>query len=262
MKIYFTLLIALLTIFPISGQNLSGKTPWNNKQCAVSLTYDDAMDVHLDNVVPILDSLGIKATFYITCNFTGFRNRTDEWKQLSVNGHELGNHTLFHPCEGRSQGRVRVYDLNDYTVQRFKDEVVMTNLVLNLLDGKTRRTFAYPCGHLLAGDSSYVESIKNEFVAARTVHAVMQKIDEIDLYSIGCFMVINQTGEELIELVKKAEETNSYITFIFHGVGNNPDYVPLEVHNKLVDYLKQNEDKIWVAPLIDVADYIEKRDNN
>lgn len=37
---------------------------WNGKKCAVVLTYDDAIDQHLDNAIPVLDSLGLKATLY------------------------------------------------------------------------------------------------------------------------------------------------------------------------------------------------------
>ena len=37
--------------------------------CAVVITYDDAIDQHLDNARPVLDSLGLRATFYITALF-------------------------------------------------------------------------------------------------------------------------------------------------------------------------------------------------
>ncbi|MFW5773568.1 MAG: polysaccharide deacetylase family protein, partial [Tangfeifania sp.] len=39
------------------------ETTWENKKCAVALTYDDALSVHLDKVLPVLDSAKIKATF-------------------------------------------------------------------------------------------------------------------------------------------------------------------------------------------------------
>ncbi|HNX78439.1 MAG TPA: sialate O-acetylesterase, partial [Prolixibacteraceae bacterium] len=38
---------------------------WNGKTCCVVLTYDDGLNVHLDNAIPLLDSLGMKGTFYI-----------------------------------------------------------------------------------------------------------------------------------------------------------------------------------------------------
>ena len=43
------------------------------KQCAVVLTYDDAIDQQLDNAEPVQDSLGLKATFYITAYSTSMQ---------------------------------------------------------------------------------------------------------------------------------------------------------------------------------------------
>jgi sialate O-acetylesterase len=84
-------------------------------------------------------------------------------KAAAEKGNELGNHTLFHPCEGKAPGREWVnpeYDLNIYSVERMTDEIKMTNILLNALDGKTKRTFAYPCGDKSAGNSSYVDQLK------------------------------------------------------------------------------------------------------
>ena len=76
------------------------KNPWNGKKCAVVLTYDDALNTHLDNVIPALDSLGFKGTFYLTGYFPGSRTRVADWSKAGKKGHELANHTLFHPCAG------------------------------------------------------------------------------------------------------------------------------------------------------------------
>ncbi|MFV5683936.1 polysaccharide deacetylase family protein [Flavobacterium sp. GB2R13] len=38
---------------------------WNGKKCAVVLTYDDALNIHLDKVIPILNSFNFKATFHL-----------------------------------------------------------------------------------------------------------------------------------------------------------------------------------------------------
>src|SRR3954468_17028100 len=73
---------------------------WNNKKCAVALTYDDALNVDLDNAIPALDSLGLKGTFYLSGYSGALNNRIDEWRAIAKKGHELGNHTLYHPCAG------------------------------------------------------------------------------------------------------------------------------------------------------------------
>ena len=234
--------------------------PWNGKKCAVVLTYDDAINEHLDNAIPVLDSLGLKATFYVTAFSTSMQTRLNDWKKLAVNGHELGNHTLYHPCNG-GPGREWVrpeYDLTKYSVQRMVDETRMTNLFLQALDGKTKRTFAYTCGEMKIGDSSFIHPMKNDFVAARAVRHQLHKINEVDLYNVDCYMVNGETAEQMIEWVKKAVETNSLLVILFHGVGGgNALNVAIPEHRGFLNYLKQSEKDLWIAPMLEVAEYIK-----
>jgi len=235
--------------------------PWHGKKCAVVLTYDDAINQHLDNAIPVLDSLGLKATFYVTGFSNSMQTRLNDWKKLAVNGHELGNHTLYHPCIG-GKGREWVskdYDMSTYTVRRMVDETRMTNLFLQALDGKTKRTFAFTCGDMKIGDSSFINGMKNDFIAARAVRNQMHKINEIDLYNVDCYMVNGETGAQMIEWVKKAVETNSLLVILFHGVdGGNALDVSLQAHREFLKYLKQNEKDIWIAPMLEVAEHIKK----
>ena len=254
--------IFALTIFAfsLSSYSQTGR-PWHGKKCAVVLTYDDAIDQHLDNAIPVLDSLKFKATFYITAFSTSMQTRLNDWKKLAANGHELGNHTLYHPCIG-GKGREWVrpeYDLNNYTVQRMIDETRMTNLFLHALDGKTKRTFAFTCGDMKIGDSSFINAMKKDFAAARAVRNQMHKISEIDLFNVDCYMVNGETAAQMIEWAKKAMETNSLLVILFHGVGGgNSLNVSLPAHREFLEYLKKNEKDIWIAPMLDVAEYIEK----
>lgn len=249
-------------LFIWSNIHAQSGLPWQGKKCAVVLTYDDAIDQHLDNAVPLLDSLGLKATFYITAYSSSMQARMSEWKLLAVRGHELGNHTLFHPCMG-GPGREWVkpeYDMKNYTVQRMIDETRMTNIFLQSLDGKTRRTFAFTCGDMKIGDSSFMNAMKKDFVAARAVRNEMHQINEIDLYNIDCFVVNGESGAQLTDWAKKAMETHSLLVILFHGVGGgNSLNVSLSAHREFLLFLKQHENEIMIAPMIVVSDYIRSR---
>lgn len=238
-----------------------GNRPWKGKKCAVVLTYDDAIDQHLDNAVPVLDSLGLKATFYVTAFSESVQNRMNEWKGLAAKGYELGNHTLYHPCVGGA-GREWVkpeYDMRNYTVQRMVDETRMTNLFLHALDGKTKRTFAFTCGDMKIGDSSFINGMKNDFVAARAVRNEMHKIGEIDLYNVDCFMVNHHTAAEMTGWVKQAMETNSLLVILFHGVGGgNGLDVSVQDHRELLQFLKKNNKDIMITTMLDAATYIKQ----
>ncbi|MEI7661522.1 MAG: polysaccharide deacetylase family protein [Bacteroidota bacterium] len=235
-------------------------TDWGGKEMAVALTYDDGLNVDLDNVIPVLDSLGFKATFYIPCNSASLKNRLAEWKAIAEHEHELGNHSLFHPCVGKSKGRAWVkseYDLDNYSLARMLDEIRLANTFLRAIDGRSNRTFAYTCGDKAIGDSSFADSIKNDFVAARGVTPGMNPKNNTDLFDVRAYTVDGQKAEELIALVNQALKEHALIVFLFHGVGGeHPMNVALSEHNKLLYYLKKNEKIIRVATMAELSVYI------
>ena len=238
------------------------KIQWNHKDCAVVLTYDDAIDVDLDNVVPALDSLNLKATFYLIASSPVVDKRLNEWRSIAKNGHELGNHSLYHPCDGSISGRSFVTpetDLSKYSVYRAVSEIRSANILLKAIDGKNDRTFAYPCGDLKIGDKYFYEQLKNDFAGARGVTPGLQSIDQVDPTNIDCYGINGQSADYMIDLVQKAMKTHTLLVFLFHGVGGGHNInVDKGAHSKLLHYLKKNQERIWIAPMIQVADYIRK----
>ncbi|QIL74604.1 polysaccharide deacetylase family protein [Hymenobacter sp. HDW8] len=234
---------------------------WNNKQCAVVLTYDDAIDVDLDNAIPALDSLKLRGTFYLIGSSPVVGKRLNEWRQAAKRGHELGNHALMHPCDGSLPGRSFVTpdnDLSKYTVSRAVSEVRTMNTLLTAIDGKTARTFAYPCGDLQIGGVKFYDQLQNDFVAARGVTSGLQTAAQVDLTNIDSYMINGQSGDYLIDLVKKAQQSRTVLVFLFHGVGGGHSLnVDLKAHRQLLRYLKANEKDIWVAPMVEVAEKIK-----
>jgi peptidoglycan/xylan/chitin deacetylase (PgdA/CDA1 family) len=237
-------------------------TDWNNKSCAVVLTYDDAIDIDLDNVVPALDSLRFKGTFYVIGSSPAVDRRLKEWRQAAAEGHELGNHALFHPCDGSLPGRSFVTpdnDLGKYTVSRAEKEIRANNTLLKAIDGKDLRTFAYPCGDRRIGDSLFYNGLRKDFAGARGVNGGLQTAAQVDLDNIDCYAINGQSAEYMIDLVNKAIQTHTLLVFLFHGVGGGHNLnVSLDAHSRLLHFLKQHEQDIWIAPMVDVAEYIRK----
>jgi peptidoglycan-N-acetylglucosamine deacetylase len=255
-------LSAALYICSLHGIAQTNSRVWASKKCAVVLTYDDAIAQHLDNALPVLDSLGLKATFYITAFSDAVQQRLNDWKQLAANGHELGNHTLYHPCDASQPGRSWVSaenDLSRYTVKRLENEIRMTNLFLQSLDGKKKRTFAYTCGDTKVQDSLFINGLKKEFIAARAVTNEQHAIDKIDLYNVDCYVVNNHSYEQMKAWVDKALESNNLLVILFHGVGGgNGLNVSLEAHRKLLSYINQHKKDIYIAPMVEIASYIRQ----
>lgn len=246
--------------FVVKGQVKADQ--WNGHSSAVVLTYDDGLNVHLDKVIPALDAAGLKGTFYAEGRAPALHLRMDDWRKAAANGHELGNHTLFHPCAGSPPGRSFVsadFDLDTYTVRRITEELRVANTLLKAIDGKEKRTLAYTCGDRKAGDTDFTPQVKTLFPGARGVASRMESPESIDLYNIGAYMINGQTGEQMISLVKEAQQKGRLLVFLFHGVGGEHNLdVSLEAHNQLVEYLNENRQNIWVPTMLEAVEYLDK----
>jgi peptidoglycan/xylan/chitin deacetylase (PgdA/CDA1 family) len=69
-----------------------------DRVAAVSLTFDDGLNSHLDVVGPLLKKHHLIGTFFINTGRAEWKNRKPEWQQLAAQGNEVGNHTVNHPC--------------------------------------------------------------------------------------------------------------------------------------------------------------------
>src|SRR5688500_16605473 len=130
----------------------------NGAEAAVCLTYDDGLPSHIHTVAPMLKKYNIKATFYPTLASPSIQQQMEKWKSLTSAGHELGNHTIYHPCQKSEPGMewIKNYlDLDHYTVEQILDEIQVANSFLQSLDGLKSRTFAYPCAHTHAGGINF-----------------------------------------------------------------------------------------------------------
>lgn len=263
MNLKNTLIIVLLTTVNNCVYPQTEARNWNGKKCAVVLTYDDALNVHLDKVIPMLDSYKFRGTFYLIASSPVVSKRADEWRTASKKGHELGNHTLTHPCDARLPGREWVSpsnDLSNYTIPRAVKEIRMANAILKDIDGKDNRTFAYPCGDLTIHDTVYYNFVKNDFVAARGVQSGFLPIQEVNLSNVDCFDQNGTTAQQMIAQIEEAEKAGSFIVLLFHGVGGeHPLNVDLEEHKKLLEYLNKRENDIWIVPMVELTTYIKNK---
>jgi endo-1,4-beta-xylanase len=148
--------------------------------------------------------------------------------------------------------------MNNYTVRRITDEITAMNKILQDIDGKTERTFAFPCNDSKIHDTPYIDYSKDQFIAARAVRNQMPLLEEVNLWDIPSYSVNGQTGEELISLVKEAMAGGKLLVFLFHGVGGEHSLnVSLDAHRKLLQFLKQHQKDIMTVPLIQIAEYIK-----
>ena len=103
------------------------------KTAAIVLTYDDALPSQLDVAVPQLNAARLKGTFFLDGDITPAEML--RWRAVQRAGHELGNHSYFHPCPRALMPERPQYYTENYDVPRMLGEITVMNNVLNGIDG-------------------------------------------------------------------------------------------------------------------------------
>ncbi|WP_428820780.1 polysaccharide deacetylase family protein [Microbulbifer sp. MCCC 1A16149] len=256
------LLAATLALWSIAA-GAEQNSPWpGGAEVAVVLTYDDALDSHLDVAIPQLNQLNLPGTFYISGARPSIRLRMHEWRRAAERGHELGNHMLYHPCRKSLSNRSWVkpwQDLDNYSLEQFAEEVQATNNMLEAIDGKKQRTFAYPCGDMLAGGENVVPALKKLVSGARLYSDDGQhQRDNTDLYRLASFDGADKSAEELIEVAEAARDNHSLVGYMFHGVGGDYIEVTSEAHQQLLDHLAAHPDRYWVTTMREAVAHLKR----
>jgi hypothetical protein len=256
-------LVSLLLISIPAIINAQFKWP-DGAKAAVCLTYDDALDGQLDYAIPQLDSSGLKGTFFCTGNSSCLYRRLDEWRKAAKNGHELGNHTLFHPCiknrpDGRKFAWVKPeYDLGNYNMGQLLIELSTANTLLKAIDGQEVRTYGYTCSDCTVGGIQFTDSLKSLFVAARSDGPIPDSMEGYNIFKAPSWAVVDNSAAELIAYVNQAREKGTIAIFMFHSVGGGYLNVGSSQHRQLLEYLKRNRKDYYCAAFKEVMDYIKK----
>jgi peptidoglycan/xylan/chitin deacetylase (PgdA/CDA1 family) len=232
---------------------------WPDKaKCAVSLTYDDGLLSQFEHALPQLDRYGIKGTFFPSNAGLTDPANAPIWKKAVAFGHEIGCHTLYHPCGNTFDFVKKGYSLQEYTLDRMEREIMDNIAVIRGFGYKDKElVFAYPCGQTAVGpklDISYRPLIQKIFMAGRGIMSAYADPGDVYIHEVPCFGV-ELDGQGLIELVKEAERKQSWAVILFHGISGDYIQVTAKAHEQLLRYLKGNKD-IWTGRFGDTAKYI------
>jgi sialate O-acetylesterase len=257
-----TLSMILSPVFSdIKAQENTGTSfAWpEGKKAAVCLTYDDGLDCHLDVAAPALEQHGFRGTFYVTGKSPSLYSRTDDWRAMAARGHELGNHTLFHPCHASTYDWVLPeYDLDSYTLDRLLSELYTANSLLKAVDGRDERSFAYTCTNHTIQGVSFVDQMRELFPAARGEGDIPVSMENLDTHYVPSWGVVDPSGDELIRYVEEALKKGSMAVLMFHSVGGGYLNVSSEAHEQLLQYLDSHREVLWVDTFQEVMQHVSR----
>lgn len=249
-----TLLLLLLSYFSAQAQD---KITWpNHKKAVIVLTYDDALQSQLNVAIPQLDSVRLKGTFFLTGDINS--QTIPQWRKANKKGHELANHTVFHPCLSTDDNPMAS---EHYTTYRILHEIEVMNNYLFAVDGKIARTYAYPCTETHVGGKNYVDSLRKHGIIkyARIggdANAVITDFKHLDPLLVPSYGLEDHTAsDKLIAFVKKVEGSGGMGVIMFHGVGGDYITTSAQVHRELLAYLKENQKDIWITTFQQAMDY-------
>jgi peptidoglycan/xylan/chitin deacetylase (PgdA/CDA1 family) len=230
-----------------------------SKKAAISLTFDDARPSQVDAGLPILDRFGVKATFYLSPQTIEIRQ--DAWRKGAAHGHEMGNHTLTHPCSANfvwSHGNA----LEDKTLDDLSVEMDKAGEVIRDLVGVIPRTFAYPCGQKYVGRGealhSYVPIVAKQFLCGRGFRD--ESINSPLLCDLAQTMGVDSddhTFASLSKWIERAVTEEGWLVLCSHDIGVFPrQAMATEVLEELCQYCSDPDKMIWIDTVAIVAGYI------
>lgn len=245
------------------GQNNHENFSWpDGKKIALSLSFDDARLSQVEGGTALLDEYGVKATFFVVP--AQVEERLDGWKEAVANGHEIGNHTLTHPCSGNypwSQAKA----LENYDLKSMRKEMEDCNEQIEKLLGVRPTVFAYPCGHTYVGrglkTKSYVPVVTKLFFAGRTYRdKISNDPAYCDLSQLTGIDMDEKDFDEILLLVKRAQQHNHWLILGGHEMAESGNQTTrLAMLRKLLEYASDPSNGIWLAPVGTVAKYLNEQ---
>jgi peptidoglycan-N-acetylglucosamine deacetylase len=232
----------------------------DGKVAAIVLTYDDALHSQLDIAVPQLDRAGFKGTFFLDGDVTAAEKL--RWRKVQQAGHELGNHSYFHPCPRALLPERPQHYTENYDVSRMLGEITSMNDVLAGIDGEKARTYSVPCSQTLVGGVDYTSALRVSGLVkyARTggdaYKSVVGDPGRVDRFQVPSWGPVDHPdGPHLVAYVTSVQEARGLGVFQFHGVGGDYLEVSERAHRELLQYLTRHPE-VWVDTFQNVMDYV------
>jgi len=163
-----------------------------NRQCPAPksfvVSFDDGADDQYVYAAPILESLGMRGTFFATTGKEGgLRPGKITWdglRDLVARGHAIGNHSKTHANEKKLDA-AGLYDEIEGAQQIFEQQL-----------GFRPRTFAYPYGRY--NDAAIAQVGASGFELAFTVHASAREATDLPYLSKRIAIFQEDSGPDVL----------------------------------------------------------------
>ncbi len=213
----------------------------DNKECAISYTFDDGLKEHYTLVNPQLKKLKFKATFWINGSKINKEEQVIKdttrmsWKNLKEmadDGHEISNHGWEHK------------NFRKFSLHEIKEDIEKNDSAILKNIGLRPKSFCYP------NNTKTVEGVllasKNR-VGTRT-----------EQRSVGG----KSTIENLDAWTNQLLRDKDWGVTMTHGITYGYDHFKsADILWQHLKHVKTQESRIWVGTFAEIASYIKERDS-
>ena len=246
-----------------SVNNSAGKDfHWpEGKQMALSLSFDDARFSQVEKGIPLLDQYGISGTFYVSPG--AMLERVEDWKDAVNAGHDIGNHTLVHPCSGNFPW-ARDKALENYTLEEMANELDSASSLIHSVLGIWPSSFAYSCGQTFVGRGvdtrSYVPLVAERFETGRDwMNEGPNDPVFCDLARLNGTELDGKSFQEALQLIKEAREQGAWLIFAGHEMNDRGVQTSwLSTIDSICRYASDPANGIWIDNVTNVGRYVGK----
>lgn len=261
MRPILALAVLLALLVPAGRTETPSPFSWpGGKRAAVSLSFDDGRSSQMDTGVPVLGQARLRVTFYVVPG--AIEKRQTAWRAAAGGGHEIGSHSLNHPCTGNFAFS-RQKALEEYTLARMDSELERAGVAIKRITGVLPVTFAYPCGQTFVGrgitTASYVPLISKRFLAGRLWQGETANDPAfVDLAQVHAVSMDDKDLPALRAMLDTAIEQRRWLVLAGHDISEQPGPQTTRVSllRALGEYLHTPERGVWVAPVGAVAEWI------
>ena len=230
----------------------------SGRRAALSISFDDARPSQVHAGTPALDRLGVAATFFVLPGPVAAQPA--RWREAVAAGHEIGNHTVHHPCSGNFEFS-RAHALEDLTLDDLRRELDEADRQIHELLGITPKVFAYPCGQTFVGRGrdtlSLVPLITERFAAGRTFNDVTANSpSRCDLAQVAAINSDEMTFAQLRPRLESTLRDGAWLVLGGHEFGEcgDPETTAATTLEAVVGWCRDHD--VWIETVGAVARHL------
>jgi peptidoglycan/xylan/chitin deacetylase (PgdA/CDA1 family) len=230
------------------------------KKMALSLTFDDARLSQVDKGIPLLDKYGVKATFYLSPD--NMKQRLSAWGKAVASGHDIGNHSLLHPCSGNFAWS-KDHALEDYTLEDISREIDSASFLIKKMLGIQPVSFAFPCGQTFIGRGnmtrSYVPVISEKFETGRGWRNEYPNDPAFcDMSQLAGMELDGKSFDQVLSSIEDAKSKGLWLILAGHEMNEGGYQTSLLVTIEAIcKYASDPANGIWIDNIHDIAAYVK-----